>query len=732
MQDVAQQYLDAGLCVLPAIRAEKRPAVGAWKQYQTRLPTPAELSAWFEGGSKSPDAICILCGSVSGNVEILDFDAGGELFSAWWDRIPSDLRDKLVVEITPSGGYHVIYRCQVKICGNLKLAQREVEGKVVTLIETRGEGGLFLCAPTMGYMLAHGDLCHLPVLSENERDTLLQAAWELNEYAPEVVDGPRIATGGQVSPVSGSGCSDRPGDDYNARGDVRELLASHGWSLAQNGENEYWRRPGKTSGWSASLKICDGAPVFYVFSSNAAPFEANHGYSPFAVYTMLEHGGDFEQAARSLRQLGYGQRSSPATSPMGDVDLSGMIGQGSDSATAKDANAPTIKKLKTLIIEFTGLNPPVIYGLLREGETMNVIASPKVGKSWFVSRLAISIASGLDWLGLKVEPGQVLHIDNELHENTIAYRYKVLSEALNVPHHLYSGNIDMVSLRGQLRDLYALSETFAAIEPGQYKLIILDAFYRTLPRDTDENDNGAIANLYNLIDHYAGRLRCAFVLIHHTSKGNQAGKAVTDVGAGAGSQSRAADTHLILRPHEEDDVVVMESAVRSWPAMEPIALQRKWPLFIPTDEVDTSALLGVVKPSAKPKDVPLEEFVEQCVGLHDPCSKACVHYEAAQRFELPERKADQMLGLALERGDVVRLRIGARMKYVMRRPGVNGDKGLWTAAMLAHDPTVNAQDVADVVGVSKRYVNVVRKEMAASENVKDLKTGGNWVGTGGN
>ena len=34
MQDVANQYLGAGLCVLPAKRAEKRPAVGAWKQYQ--------------------------------------------------------------------------------------------------------------------------------------------------------------------------------------------------------------------------------------------------------------------------------------------------------------------------------------------------------------------------------------------------------------------------------------------------------------------------------------------------------------------------------------------------------------------------------------------------------------------------------------------------------------------------------------------------------------------------
>ena len=90
----------------------------------------------------------------------------------------------------------------------------------------------------------------------------------------------------------------RPGDDFNNRGDVRSVLTQFGWVRARDGENEYWRRPGKTSGTSATLKD----RVFYVFSSNAAPFEPNQAYSPFAVYTLLHHGGDYEQAARSLGQ----------------------------------------------------------------------------------------------------------------------------------------------------------------------------------------------------------------------------------------------------------------------------------------------------------------------------------------------------------------------------------------------------------------------------------------------
>jgi hypothetical protein len=227
--DVAQAYLSAGLCALPAIRAEKRPAVGRWKQYQKRRPTPAELSAWL---ANSPDAICILCGQASGNVEIIDFDAGGELFAAWWRRVPADLREKLVVERTPSGGWHVVYRCQVPIRGNMKLAQRRDGTKVVTLIETRGEGGLFLCAPTPGYEVTQGDLCELPVLTEAERDTLLQAAWELNEYVPPVVNGPPGSA--NVGQRSASSARQRristENSDTGGRGGWRKMMRCRRWS----------------------------------------------------------------------------------------------------------------------------------------------------------------------------------------------------------------------------------------------------------------------------------------------------------------------------------------------------------------------------------------------------------------------------------------------------------------------------------------------------------------------
>lgn len=721
MQEIALNYLQAGLCVLPADRKRKFPTVGKWTPFKTRLPSDIEIGAWF---SNTQSALCIVCGVVSDNLEMIDFDNGGELFDAWAAKIPQKLLNRLVIESTQSGGRHVAYRCESEISGNLKLAQRSIDDGVITLIETRGQGGLFLCAPTDGYELLQGELTDLPVLTTTERELLLQAAADLDEIVDSQPDNSNKcpwsseSLPGTTLPGDYSNDPNMPGGDFNIRGDIRPILEKHGWSYTgKSKDDELWRRTGKDDGThSASFN----GECFFVYSTNAYPFEAFKGHSKFKVYTLLEHGGDFSASTRDLSAQGYGDSGSQDT----DVDISAIVGMsvekyrcsthdshGGDSEDDQADSVPVILRLEDLIDNFTGLNPPVIHGLLREGETMNIIASPKMGKSWFVSRLSISIASGLDWFGLAVEQGRVLHIDNELHSNTLAYRYKVLSEAMDLPLHLFIKNIDMVSLRGQLRDLYSMDKVFCDIESGRYKLVIIDAFYRMLPKETDENANGAIAYLYNYIDRYAGQLQCAFALIHHASKGNQSGKAVTDVGAGAGSQSRAADTHMILRPHEEEGITVLESAVRSWPPMEPLALSWDWPLFTPTNEVDTSALLGVSKPKAKARDIPLEDFVEQCVAVNDPCSKRSVRHEAGQAFSLSERQANEKLDLAIERDLVSRIRTGSYMWYVMNRPGVSGDKGLWTAALLAHDPEANAQEIADTVGTTRQYVNKIRRSM---------------------
>lgn len=330
LREAADRLHAAGLCLLPAARkgAKKSIPLKTWKEFQSRLPTEAERNEWFD---RSPNAICIVCGAVSGNLEVIDFDLGGVAFDEWWTRVTEShpgLYEKLTIETTPSGGKHVIYRCEAAVSGNAKLAQRrheaegpdeiEIGGKRfqprkdpsgawhvdVAMIETRGEGGVFLCAPSPGYEVVQGSLTALPLLTVDERDVLLGCAWALNELQVAPLDGPDRSRTDTKSEL-------RPGDDFNARGDVRETLLRHGWSLDRAGENEHWRRPGKSDAHSATLK----GGVFYCFSSNASPFEPNRAYSPFAVMTLLDHHGDFAAAARALSQQGFGNRRSEADTP---------------------------------------------------------------------------------------------------------------------------------------------------------------------------------------------------------------------------------------------------------------------------------------------------------------------------------------------------------------------------------------------------------------------------------
>jgi hypothetical protein len=315
--ETASAYLKAGLSVLLAVKARKRPAVGAWKTWSQRLPTDIEVEAWFSNGH---EALCVISGAVSLNLECIDFDQKAEAYPAWCAKVDSSLLASLVVESTPSGGKHVVYRCEGKVEGNEKLAQGVRDGKIATLIETRGEAGLFLCAPSPGYTLEHGDFAHIPTIPQEAREALLSAARELDEQPPaearESAPAPAVA----VPAPSSAGFLTRPGDDFASRGDPRPYLLAHGWTLCgeKNDGNELWTRPGKDAraGHSATLK--DG--VFFVFSSNASPFEPNRGYNAYQVYALLEHANDFKAATAALIDMGYGAKDTTA-----DVDISAIL-----------------------------------------------------------------------------------------------------------------------------------------------------------------------------------------------------------------------------------------------------------------------------------------------------------------------------------------------------------------------------------------------------------------------
>lgn len=243
--------------------------------------------------------------------------------------------------------------------------------------------------------------------------------------------------------------------------------------------------------------------------------------------------------------------------------------------SARKAIAPT--PLSELVSQNPEMRAPLIDRILRRGETCNIIAASKVGKSFLAAGLAWSVATGRDWLSHQVTKCKVLVIDNELHPETLADRLKTIADAMGIEESDHN-EIHTVTLRGLGIDVDSVGREIS-IPEGEYGLVIVDALYRWLPSKCSENDNGDMMRVYNRIDELAARWGAAVVIVHHSSKGDQSEKAVTDVGSGAGAISRAADTHLTIHPHDDPALCVLEAVTRSWPRPDPFSIRYSYPIW---------------------------------------------------------------------------------------------------------------------------------------------------------
>lgn len=252
---------------------------------------------------------------------------------------------------------------------------------------------------------------------------------------------------------------------------------------------------------------------------------------------------------------------------------------------------PTFLSARELMTEHPKLHPAVIDGLVRRREVANLISASKTYKTYTISALALHVATGRCWLDtFRTERGDVLIIDNELHQPTMAGRLPAIAESYGMMTDEWADHLYVESLRGKWRDLYALDGYFKSIQPGRFNLIILDALYRFWPANTDENDNGKVCQVYNQLDQWAEMLDCAFLVVHHASKGSQADKSVTDVGAGAGAQSRAVDAHVAMRQHQVDGCVVLDARLRSFKPIDPIVLEWQYPRWHLREDLDPTEL----------------------------------------------------------------------------------------------------------------------------------------------
>lgn len=325
---------EARLCVVPPMQDGSKMPDGAWKEFQQRLSSRSEIVAWYADTDRT--GLGVVTGHVSGDLEVLDFD-DEPTYLAFRRRAEETgllpLLERLEAcysEMTPKGGRHVLYRCPV-IAGNQKLAKRPKRPEerrherdlVATLIETRGEGGYIVLAPSHGgvhpsgrpYAQLAGSFATIATINPDERESILDLARSFDEMPKEsgVVPPnvpPKMANA-SFNPVTWAGEDPRPGSDFNRRATWEEILGSEGWTAVyESGGVTYWRRPGKAVGVSATTNY-GGSDLLYVFTTSSV-FDSEKSYSKFAARAVLCHGGDFSAAASDLSASGYGRPGEPS------------------------------------------------------------------------------------------------------------------------------------------------------------------------------------------------------------------------------------------------------------------------------------------------------------------------------------------------------------------------------------------------------------------------------------
>jgi len=296
-KNIFELLLDKGISSIP-VNSDKKPLV-AWKEFQNRLPSQEECKKW---GSMKKEGVAVICGAISGGLEIIDidnkFDAASSIYLNLISNLSNErpeLYDKLVIEQSKNKGYHIIYRCK-NFEGNKKLArQKDLQGNILTIIETRGEGGYCIIHPSKGYDVIKNNILKVQEITEEERDYLFQLCYQFN-----AIKEAKTTTNYTKANTTENFEGEKIGDLYNQKDDFINVLLQHGWTIVKE-ENDkiHFKRPGKSERGNSATFLKEPR-LFYVFSSNALPFESEQSYSPFAVYSILECNGDFKEAVKQL------------------------------------------------------------------------------------------------------------------------------------------------------------------------------------------------------------------------------------------------------------------------------------------------------------------------------------------------------------------------------------------------------------------------------------------------
>jgi hypothetical protein len=510
---IAKKYLAHGFSPIPLIDGEKRPSIRNWQQYGEEPMGLQEAERLFQNTGS--------IGLVMGfdGIQCLDIDAKhfrGKEYEVFCERLEEEspgLKDKMIIQTTRSGGFHWIFKCD-EIAGNQKFA-RNIDGEVT--FETRGRGGQIVTYPSKGYKIL-GKITNVKRISPVERDVIFRVARTMDEMQKEVVvESKRI---GDIETQDQT-----PWGEFRATHTALDILQRYGWSIVgESSKYIYLLRPGSTDSKTSGVIFKD-TELFWPWTTSSA-FEAEMPYDGFQCYTLLEHGGSFDDAIKDIREQGYGKRYELSAPNDFNIDLDDEeVQEEMGQLLAKlrvDSTIEVSQPPKALEMVF-GQNSYIIGSF---GNFSLVQGKAKSRKSFFLSALAAAASSDsmvCEHLRGYIYPRKVIYIDTEQGDFHAAKAKKRVHEMAGLQGNLNYDHIEYIKLRSldtnALR-LAAIDYIFRTEENIGYMVIdgIADVASKGV---NDEEEATAIAS--KLLK-WTAEYNCHITVVLHENKNDRNAK----------------------------------------------------------------------------------------------------------------------------------------------------------------------------------------------------------------
>jgi len=275
----------------------------------------------------------------------------------------------------------------------------------------------------------------------------------------------------------------------------------------------------------------------------------------------------------------HAERSATLAKPMEDLVVSGSLWpKPASSATlcAKPPETPAV----------------LVEGLLYRGGTMLLSGPSKAHKTFTMLAAGIAIAEGRRWLGFNTAATPVIYLNLELQDFATAKRIESICSATGTkpPARFYPWN-----LRGRRVTLTELQDRLPQeIKRLEAGAVFIDPHYKvSAVSGMEENSNDSQGLLLGALENICTLNGAALVLSHHFAKGDAGAKTAIDRASGGGVFARWGDVMMTFTPHEEDDAMTVDLALRNFAPVPQFAVRWEHPVWVRDDQLDPAKLKRV-------------------------------------------------------------------------------------------------------------------------------------------